>query len=207
MTLGIDVSNNNGSVDWRKVSADRQEIRFAYCKATEGARFTDGLYAQNRSGCKTRGILFGAYHFARPHTDAVAQAKHFAEIARPRAGDLIPMLDLETSDGLPVADVRRWVAAFLAALDKRGIPCGVYTTPSLAELAPQTQGVAKRPLWIAHVGWGGAPRVRPPTIPSPWKHGAFWQYSWKGRVQGVRGEVDMDRVLTGHLADYKLPLL
>lgn len=205
--IGVDVSNNNGRIEWGKVVRDRQQVRFAYAKATEGVHFTDPLYNTNRIGCRINGIQFGAYHFGRPGTDPVAQAKHFAQVATPKPGDLTPMLDLEVSDGRTVKQVRAWVAAFLVALDHRSIPCGIYTTPSLAELAPQTKAVAKRPLWIAHVGPHGAPRVKPPTIPEPWKHAAFWQYAWVGKVSGIRGDVDVDKLLSPPLGQWRIPAL
>ncbi len=194
--LGVDVSNNNGTIDWSKVAADKQGIRFAYAKATEGTTFRDGHYAGNRAGCKTHGIAFGAYHFARPSKDAAAQAQAFVAFAKPRAGELVPMLDFENADGRSAAQLRAWCLAFLKAMDALKVRCGVYTFPGFAQNVPQAASVKGRLLWIAHVGPGGQPRVKPPTIPAPWTHATFWQYSWKGRVAGCSGDVDMNRLVT-----------
>ena len=55
------------------------------------------------------GIVFGAYHFARPDNtsnDATIEADHFTSVAAPRSGDLLPehlvpqlASDLEATNG------------------------------------------------------------------------------------------------------------
>ncbi|MGE3272681.1 MAG: GH25 family lysozyme, partial [Chloroflexota bacterium] len=42
---GIDVSNNNGSIDWARVAASGQA--FCFIKATEGTAFKDSYFARN----------------------------------------------------------------------------------------------------------------------------------------------------------------
>ncbi|HZU06656.1 MAG TPA: GH25 family lysozyme, partial [Chloroflexota bacterium] len=61
---GIDVSNNNGTIDWGKVAAGGKE--FAVIKATEGLNFTDQDFDYNWREARAHGLVRGAYHFARP---------------------------------------------------------------------------------------------------------------------------------------------
>ena len=61
---GIDVSNNNGSINWSKVKKDGYQ--FAYIKASEGTNFNDTLFDSNVKKAKASGIHTGAYHFGRP---------------------------------------------------------------------------------------------------------------------------------------------
>jgi lysozyme len=42
---GIDVSNNNGAIEWSEV--DKAGYKFAYIKATEGTNFKDTLFVSN----------------------------------------------------------------------------------------------------------------------------------------------------------------
>src|ERR687885_350127 len=98
---GIDVSNHQDRIDWSRVRADG--ISFAYVKASEGMTFADPKYGAHVAGANAARIKTGAYHFARPDTrasdpveDAHAEADFFLSIARPRSGDLVPALDLET---------------------------------------------------------------------------------------------------------------
>ena len=61
---GLDVSNWNGAINWTKVAS--AGYRFAFGKATEGTAYTDKTYPTNRNGSEGAGLVFGAYHFARP---------------------------------------------------------------------------------------------------------------------------------------------
>ena len=80
---GIDVSHHQGLIDWSEVAGSGQ--RFAFAKATEGSTFVDPNYAFNKSEAEMAGILFGAYHFARPDgatNDAIVEADHFVDAAQ-----------------------------------------------------------------------------------------------------------------------------
>ena len=109
-------------------------ITFAYVKASEGQTFVDPKYDAHVAGAKSVGIRTGAYHFARPDTDASdpeqdarAEADFFLSLAAPRSGDLLPALDLETA-GLPVAQMVAWTKAWLDRVRKViGVRPLVYT--------------------------------------------------------------------------------
>src|SRR5262249_31443537 len=67
---GIDVSNWNGTINWTKVA--HAGYRFAIGKATEATTFDDSTYLANRYGSESAGLVFGAYHFARPSGTSLA---------------------------------------------------------------------------------------------------------------------------------------
>jgi GH25 family lysozyme M1 (1,4-beta-N-acetylmuramidase) len=199
---GIDVSHWQGTINWTKVAAAGK--KFAIIKATDGQVQSDGklyvdpLYATNHSQAKAAGLWTGAYHFARPGTnagDAVAEADHFASVMKLGAGDLIPALDLEDSGGMSVANLQTWVTRFVDEVTaKIGIRPMIYTSPSFwKNNMGDTRKLADagyKTLWIAH--WG----VSAPTVPaSNWGgHGwTFWQYTSDGTVAGITTRVDLDR--------------
>src|SRR5262249_15766509 len=128
---GIDVSHYQGSINWSSVSG--AAIRFAAAKATRGTGFTDGFINQNIAGMKAAGIVPGAYHFAHPGSDPVAQADHFTSVVHAANGGsysglLQLVLDLEVTDGRTPAQVFAWTQAFVArVLDITGRPCIIYT--------------------------------------------------------------------------------
>jgi GH25 family lysozyme M1 (1,4-beta-N-acetylmuramidase) len=78
---GIDVSHYQGTINWTSVKS--AGIEFAICKATEGTTYTDPTFATNYSHMKSKGITRGAYHFARPASDAVTQARFFVNTVMP----------------------------------------------------------------------------------------------------------------------------
>ncbi|HZD16644.1 MAG TPA: glycoside hydrolase family 25 protein, partial [Actinomycetota bacterium] len=194
---GIDVSHHQGRIDWGRVA--RAGYHFAIAKATEGRTWVDRTYPRNRAQAEANGLAFGAYHFARPGGgthDAVREANHFVEVARLRPGDIIPVLDLESSGGLSRRRLTRWILAWLRQVRRRlGVRPMVYTSPrGWAERTGDTSAIARAgfdALWVAH--W----EVREPSLPAKaWGgHGwSLWQRDTCGRVPGVRGCVDIDRV-------------
>src|SRR5579875_3824755 len=99
MIRGIDVSNNNGSIDWPAVS--KAGYSFAFCKATEGLTYRDPTFAQNAHGAALAGLITGAYHYAHPGDgDPVAEADALCDAAQSIGVDLPPVLDLEVAEGL-----------------------------------------------------------------------------------------------------------
>jgi lysozyme len=106
---GIDVSHNNGVVNWPSIAA--AGISFAFAKASQGATFQDPKFRDNWQGMKDAGIVRGAYHFlgfVDPTTqsgwkdDVHRQIDQFLAMVQPlQAGDLPPTLDLEALDSPP----------------------------------------------------------------------------------------------------------
>ena len=216
-TLGIDVSHwqeeNGNTINWQKV-ADSGHV-FAWHKATEGVTFIDDEYAGNRPDAAAVGIPFGAYHFARPsggsiaaaQSDATAEAQHFLDVAQPVSGDLIPVLDLEASGGIPAARLIAWTKAWLdhvgGALDVKPL---IYTGPNFwTTYMNDTTAFAVEgfPLWIAHYTTDPAPRV--PA--SNWNGNgwSFWQWTSKAAIPGIVGNVDENRFAGADLTPYKIP--
>ena len=199
VTNGVDVSHYDGTIDW--VKAHAAGIDFAIMKATETTSYVDPTFATNWKGAHDAGVIRGAYHFFRANADGATQADWFLKTAgMPQPGDLPPTLDLETTDGVPVAQVAQVALAFLARIhDVTGVTPMVYTSPSFFDstlMAPA--GFDSYLLWVAN--WG----VSCPSIPQPpWNDWVIWQNSATGTVNGIpgsNGAVDLDQY-NGSLSD------
>lgn len=194
---GIDVSNHQAKIRWAEVP-DR--IRFTFLKASESTDFVDAWYDRNRTLAKRNGIRVGAYHFAEPEgrflkaarRDGRREARFFHSVARPRSGELLPVLDLEVTGGLPPGRLKAWAMAFMRTVDELvpGKPM-IYTSPYFWETAMNdTKWFARegyKALWIAH--W----ETDRPSVPADNWAGegwTFWQYTSCGRVKGIEGCVD-----------------
>ena len=129
---GIDVSHHQDTIDWTQVAASG--IRFVFQKASEGTGYVDPTYATNRAAATANGLVFGAYHFARPDLhpfDPVPEADHFVDTAQLGQGDLFPVLDLERSGDLSQAELTAWIIGWLDRVYERtGIRPIVYTSPN-----------------------------------------------------------------------------
>ena len=192
---GIDVSHYQGRIDWERVARSGQH--FVIAKATEGRTYIDETYLRNKSQAEANQLAFGAYHFARPDRgrhDAIREANHFVDVARLGPGNVIPVLDLESTGGLSHRRLTRWILQWLRSVrDRLGVRPMVYTSPlGWAERTGDSTAVVNagyNALWVAH--WG----VRRPALPArEWGgHGwSVWQRSDCGDVPGIRGCVDVN---------------
>ena len=189
---GIDISHYQGTVSWSKV--DDAGMGFAFMKATEGTTYADPSLRTNWAGAEAQGIYRGAYHFARPSTtpgSAAAQARFFVSKVGPLhdKGDLPPVLDLEASGGLGRTSLTAWVTTWLTTVeDLTGRAPIIYVSPSFWEYYMGNSAAFHHyPLWVANYG------VSSPRVPGAWSTWTFWQRTSTGRVNGISGNVDMNK--------------
>ena len=194
---GIDVSYHQGQIDWQQVAAAGK--RFAFVRATAGTLTADTAYWTNRAGAGAAGLAVGSYHFANPDwatNDASNEATWFLRNSTIVSGDLIPVLDLEVSNGLDPASLTAWAQTWLSQVSATtGVRPIIYTNPTFwwSSMA-DTDWFARNGysvLWIAH--WTTATA---PTVPAGGWGGSgwtFWQHSGTGTVPGIGGQVDLNR--------------
>jgi lysozyme len=182
---GIDVSHHQGNIQWNSVASSG--IRFAYMKATEGSDFDDSKFSDNWRASAAAGVTHGAYHFYVIGTSGELQAAHFVAKVPVDPAALPPAVDLELSGANrsveSVAQFQHELAAFLTAVAIHyGKTPVIYTTGDFAK--QYLTGMPPGPLWLGEF-------FTKPSSPAG-KSWTLWQYSEKGRVQGIDGFVDMD---------------
>lgn len=107
----IDLSHYQPHVDL--LAAKRDGILGVIHKATEGTRWSDGLYKARKANAETLGLAFASYHFLKPG-NIEQQAANFLKFADPPRGGRV-FIDYE-DDGLKLVDLKTMVLA-LEALD------------------------------------------------------------------------------------------
>lgn len=185
----IDVSNVNGSVDWKKVRADG--VTGAWLKASEGVTFTDALFAAHRRAANRAGVRVGAYHFARPDNNTAKQeADHFSDVVgKVGRRDLRPVLDYEHDTTLSARELEEWARHFnQRVVDRLGVLPAFYSYPFYIAKMHLTSPIGNG-LWLADYGPNDGVR-HPPKVPPPWLRCIAHQYTSKGTVRGVSGHVD-----------------
>ncbi|MEC3973875.1 GH25 family lysozyme [Amycolatopsis sp. H20-H5] len=202
-TPGHDVSGHQGAVDWNSVSG----ASFTYVKASEGTGYVSPVFGQQYDGASARGIIRGAYHFARPDVSSgAAQADYFIAVGGGWRGDgktLPGALDIEYNPysddacyGLDPARMTAWITDFTARyLAKVKRSAVIYTSTSWWQRC--TGDAAKfgntNPLWLAH----HAPEIGP--LPAGWDKQSIWQYAVQGALPGdqnyYNGPIDRVRAL------------
>lgn len=195
---GIDVSHWDAGIDWPKVRATGQ--RFVFAKATEGINYKDDTFKDNWTGAKAAGLLRGAYHFFRCNVDAKKQADYFIDFVKAAKddGELPPVLDLETNDGMTkekiVVAAKVWLDRVEAAFGKKPI---IYSGQYfLQDYLVQPGGgpppwAKDYPLWLAQYPNQFVEGAKP-FLPRGWFNWSIWQYSDKGRINGINAAVDMN---------------
>lgn len=124
---GIDISHHNGKIDWEKVSST--PLLFVYIKATEGATHVDKRYLENFEGANDAGYKVGSYHFFRMTSSAHEQFTNFKKIVDRDKQDLIPMVDVETSDKHSAKELRDSLNVFIGLVREfYGVRPMIYAT-------------------------------------------------------------------------------
>ena len=190
---GIDVSNHNQQINWSQVKSSGVEC--VYIKATEGTTYQDPYLNSHYNGAKSVGILTGFYHFLVGSSSPETQAENFYNNIKDKENNLLPCVDLEHSNNEP-SEFMDYALRFIQkfkALSSKDI-C-IYACPSFIEEKLDSR-LAKYPLWCAHYG------VDRPGFTKVWGSSyAGHQYTEKGSVPGVTGNVDMNNfnegILTG----------
>ena len=203
---GIDVSYWNAGIDWPKVRAAGQ--RFVFAKASEGESYADPTFDDNWRGAKAAGLLRGGYHFFRANVDAKKQANKFINYVKSLNddGELPPVLDLETHDGQSrdkiIARAKTWLDLVEAAFNRKPIIySGQYFLQDyFSEAGGGPPAWAREyTLWLAQYPNNYVDGMQP-YLPRGWFKWTFWQYSEKGRVNGINAKVDLN-VFNGSLEE------
>ena len=191
MIKGIDVSYANLSIDWSEVK--KSGIEFAILRSTFGSESEsqiDSQYYQNATGCVKNNIPFATYHFAYFVNEKTA--KDEADFAIKKANEYkkyvkFIVLDVEEDSVRYAKNMGYkpdWTAcsiAFMERIKSAGYTPVLYSNYNWLKNVFNYNKIKNYKLWYA------APDAIKPAYTC-----AIWQYSWKGKVNGINGDVDMN---------------
>lgn len=187
---GIDVSCWQGEINWDLVKNDG--ISFAFIKATEGVDYEDENFSKNLKEAKEAGIFVGAYHFCTPASveDAVNEAEYFINVIKKYGGfdllDLPPVIDIENNRALSKKQISKIVRTWIDKVkEETNVQPIIYSyTHFIQDYLDESLG--NIPLWLACYD-----SEQPPDS-SAWKSWLLLQYTSKGNVSGINGDVDIN---------------
>lgn len=177
---GIDVSAHNGKIDFAKAGA--AGVQFVFVKASEGATFRDSLMRRNLAAAQKAGLKVGVYHFFRFDVDGVRQAHNLLGTVAGLPMNLPLVIDVESHSNpyVPADKVTRKVHDMADELTSFGYPVIIYSNKKGFESHIRDE-FADCGVWICSFSQ--------PTDNKGW---TFWQYSHKGSIPGIDGDVDLD---------------
>lgn len=186
---GIDVSSWQGKPDWPKVS--NSGVKFAILRIHQKSG-VDTSFEHNYKGCKSNGILIGGYKYSYALTSAQAieEAENVISVLGGRGLDFPVFYDLEWAQqrSLGKQAIENIAVAFLTRIKKAGYKVGIYCNLDWYNNV-LTDALKQYDCWIARYPANDNGSVQERLRPNV---GVGWQYSSKGKVPGISGNVDMD---------------
>lgn len=190
----IDVSKHNGVIAWKKVAAagiDGAIIRAGYGKS---AGQIDPKFIVNYREARAVGLKVGVYWYSYAVTAAEARAEASAclTVLNGRAVDFPVYFDMEekTHTKMSVTKCDEIATAFCECIERAGYWAGIYSFDSFYA-SNWSQDMPKRfAAWVARVpsNDNGVNIVAPKCCKTYGIH----QYSWKGKINGINGDVDLN---------------
>ena len=195
---GIDVSSYQGVINWKTVKADG--IGFAILKVIRADGTPDKQFENNWRGCQDAGVpIYGVYNYSYATTidKARSDAKKVLQILGSRSAKV--WLDVEDKcfEPLTGTQIVKIIDAYRSIIEGAGIQFGVYTGLDIYNRKLKAFDTANAfNYWIAR--YPSTTTMYSSTEPNETKKPAIkhnlegWQYSSKGRINGVAGSVDLD---------------
>lgn len=182
--LGIDVSTWNGKIDWNAVK--RSGVKFALLRLGYGSNIPsqdDNTFEYNYTHATAAGIPIGAYIYSYAANAAMAksEAQHCIRVLKGKKLQLPVYIDFEENSlaGVAYTVAQTWIAE----MKKAGYTPGIYTTSHWFRNYVGEHNVSK---WIAY--WGNDDG----TLCSRPAGSDIHQYTSKGRINGINGDVDLN---------------
>ncbi|MCI8418095.1 MAG: hypothetical protein HFI33_11490 [Lachnospiraceae bacterium] len=193
--IGIDVSKYQSSINWQQVKnagIDFVIIRCGYRGYGTGVLVEDPMFRSHVSGAKAAGLRVGVYFFSQAVTEAeaVEEASMAISLVKKVGGVNLPIaIDSEyaaggagRADGLSKSERTAITKAFCNTIANSGYTPMVYASKSWFGEHLNVSALGSYRIWVAHYaascGYTGRYDI--------------WQYTSKGKVSGVSGNVDMN---------------
>ena len=195
---GIDVSKYQGNIDWGAVAASGINfaiIRVGYRGSVSGALVQDPYFKKNISGATKAGIKVGLYFFTQAvnEAEAVEEASMAMSLASGYKVTYPIFIDTESAsngraNGLSKSARTAVVKAFCQTIRNGGYKAGVYASKSWYANQLNASALNGYCIWVAQYN---------SSCTYSGKYD-MWQYSSKGSVSGIKGNVDMNISYTGY---------
>ncbi len=210
LTMGIDVSKYQGTIDWAKVKASGVEfamIRVGYRAKSTGEIFEDPTARYNMQEAQAVGIKLGAYFFSSAVTQDEARAEAaFTKDIIAKYKITYPVAynceDFQSADsrqyGLSIEDRTNLACAFLDEISAGGYTPMFYASRSELEGNAQWNTgtlASKYKIWVAQYPDQPYPQT---TASSYSGTHAMWQYTSQGKVDGISGKADVNLAYFGY---------
>jgi len=190
---GIDVSKWNGEIDWDKVKNSGVEfaiIRAGYRGSVTGSLVEDPRFEANIKGAIASGVQVGVYFFTQAvnEVEAVEEASAVLQLVQQYKLDYPIFIDTEgaggngRADGLDVETRTLVCDAFCRTVENAGYEAGIYASRNWYNNMLVTNRLDNYNIWLAEYR----------SVPLYQGYYMMWQYTSKGQIDGIEGNVDLN---------------
>lgn len=191
---GIDVSKHQGEIDWAKVAADG--VEFAFIRVGNrgygtGAIVEDAQFEANIKGALSNGIQVGVYFFSQAinEEEAMDEANFVLEKIAPYKVQCPIVIDVEKvadsearMNQISLEQRTSNTLVFLETVEAAGYEVMLYHNMEMGTLMLDMEQLEDYSKWFAYYN---------KEIYYPYAFDV-WQYSDKGKVDGIAGDVDLN---------------
>ncbi len=191
---GIDVSRHQGTIDWQKVAADGVEfafIRVALRGYGTGKLVEDEYFEANVKGAINAGIKVGVYIYSQAinEEEVLEEAAFVLEKIAPYKIECPVVYDVEMVSGadgrmnrLTAEERTNLAALFCQTIENAGYKPMIYHNMEMAALKINLEELEAYDKWFAYYN---------SNFYYPYQYDV-WQYSEKGKIDGIDGDVDLN---------------
>lgn len=187
---GIDVSHHQKEIDWEKVKATG--VDFVIIRCGYGVEGEDRYWIRNIAECERLGIPYGVYLYSHATTTELAEkeAERVIRMVEGRHLSYPIFYDMEDNSTIN-SDLTAIANTFCTMVQEAGYPVGIYSGKHWWNTYLSDPSLSKWHRWVAQ--WN--------TTCDYIGDYTMWQYTSKGQVDGIEGNVDMN-YLIGYPADH-----
>ena len=196
--LGIDVSKWNGTIDWNAVKSSGISfviIRCGYRGSSTGVLVQDPKFESYINGASKAGLKVGLYFFSQAinEKEAVEEASMAIALAKDYKISYPIFIDTEWTSGGRANGISKETRtavckAFCETVKSAGYTPGIYACKSWYQDSLNVSSLNGYKIWLAQY-------ASQPTYSSRYD---MWQYSDKGKVNGISTNVDMNISYLGY---------
>lgn len=188
--LGIDVSSSQSSVDFNKVKADG--YKFVLLRGTIKSNKADAKFERYYADATKAGLTIAGvykYSYAMNVAEAKKEAEGMIKLLNGRKVDI--WLDMEDKSQIPLGKegIALIITTFLTTCVNAGYEVGIYCNQNWYQnyIKDDIKKICR--FWIARYGKndGTMNKTYKPNVGE-----VMWQYTSKGKVDGISGNVDLD---------------
>jgi len=191
---GIDVSRFQGKIDWQLVAEDGVEfafIRVGYRGYGTGKMMEDDYFEDNIQGAISAGIKVGVYFYSQAITEeeVLEEANFVLEKIAPYNIECPIAFDVEKVTGddgrmnnISVEERTNLTILFCQEIENAGYRPIIYYNTEMGAIMLGIEALEGYEKWFASYS---------DEFYYPYEY-KVWQYSQTGRVQGIKGDVDLN---------------